>query len=151
MPAEGHSEPSDEALQEAITHYLQKNTDPIASRYEYTRIDLNGDGKRDALVRMKTPYGHWCGEYGCSMIIFAAHKDAFTPVNKVHPVRPPLYISTITSHNWHDLIIHVSGRPAPEKAKNVALRFDGIQYPSTPENLPAYTQLSKNENIKVFP
>lgn len=145
------AEPGDAALKRAIARYLSRHGDPAASRYEYTRVDLDQDGRRDALVMMKTPYGHWCGEYGCSLLVFAARGASFEVVNKVHPVRPPLYVSPAAGDGWRDLIVHISGRPAPEKAKNVVLRFDGAQYPAIPDVLPAYIQLSKNENTKIFP
>ena len=43
--------------------------------YDFRRVDLNGDGKRDALVLFTNPYGYWCGDNGCSMLVMKAEVE----------------------------------------------------------------------------
>lgn len=149
-PVAATAEPDDQVLNRSIKSYLTRLHAPAWSRYEYTRVDLNRDGQRDALILLKAPYGHWCDDNGCTLLILSAQNGSFTPVGTVHPVRPPLYVSPSTTNSWHDLILRVSGREE-DKARNVTLRFDGGRYPSSPDSLPASFQLSKNRNTTIFP
>ena len=133
----GVIDPDNELLKVAMLNFLKKNGAPISSTYSFVRFDLNGDKRRDALVMIKTPYGYWCGQHGCVMLIMKAHNHGFTLVNSIQPVREPVYISRAKINGWHNIIARVSGRNV-EKAKDVALRFDGQQYPKDPSVLGEY-------------
>lgn len=148
MP-ESESEPDDMALVDAISTYLETQNAPSYSRYEYQRIDLNHDGRRDALVLLNAPYYHWCrDDNGCTMVIFKAAGAQFTPVAKIAPVRQPVLIAPSTSNGWSDIIIHVSGRP--QKTKDVKLSFDGHSYPAFPDSLPVFTTGDRKKYKKIF-
>ncbi|MCB1783290.1 MAG: hypothetical protein KDI13_04785 [Alphaproteobacteria bacterium] len=142
-------EPQEGDLDLAISGYLGAHHAPLFSRYEYTRLDLNGDGLRDALVYMKTPFGHWCGDHGCTVLVFAAKDGGFTSAGAISPVRAPFYVSKLTSQGWRDLVVRVAGRE--ERAKDVVLQFDGQSYPLDPGPLPPYLNFSALEKTKVFP
>ncbi len=86
---------------------------------------------------MDGPYGYWCGVHGCAMAIFRANRAGFSFMNAVQPVRSPVYVSTLESRGWRNLIVRVSGRNT--RAKNVMLEFDGRAYPADPSRLPAYS------------
>ena len=142
--------PSNAILAASVKDYLTKSNNPVSSQYEFVRHDLNGDGLDDALVLFKNPYGHWCGLHGCTMLVMKAHRNHFTVVNRIKPIRTPLYISKIKTKGWKDLIVHVSGRQ--ETTKNVALRFDGRQYPTDPSTQTPYpVRYIKNLGPKIFP
>lgn len=141
-------DPSDQILKQAVRDFLGSTEAPGASSYEFSRIDLNSDGRRDALVLFKTPYGYWCGTHGCTMLVFRAHNDHFTLLNAIQPFREPLYISDQTSNGWKDLVVRISGRW--DKAKNVTLRFDGKQYPSNPSKLPGQSQYTLSDYLPIF-
>jgi len=143
-----NSEPDDAALADAIALYLAQGSQPRASGYDYARIDLNGDRKRDALVMLKVPYGYWCGIHGCTMLVFTADGNKFTLINAVQPVRGPVYVSTLKSNGWKNLVIRVSGRSS--KAKDVAMMFDGRRYPITPSNLPPFPKKNYNGYTRVL-
>jgi hypothetical protein len=128
-------DPEDYVLKLAMQNFLKNSEAPVASDYDFSRIDLNNDGRRDALVILKSPYGYWCGKHGCTMLIMRATNNNFTLINAVQPIREPLYISEDTSHGWKNIATRISGRWT--SAKNVTLRFDGKQYPSNPSNLPS--------------
>lgn len=150
MPKSAQHEPDDMVLVDAIRTYLAVENAPSYSRYDYRRIDLNHDGKRDALVLLNAPYYHWCrDDNGCTMVVFEAHETQFTPVTTIAPVRQPVLISPdSTTNGWSDIIIHVSGRP--QKTKDVKLSFDGKGYPSFPDSLPAFTVSEPKKYTKIF-
>ena len=144
-------DPSDTALESAITSYLKQTKSPASTRFEYTRVDLNNDHRRDALVMMHGPHSYWCDMNGCNMVVFLADNENFSPVSEIFPVRGPLYVSDHQTNGWKDLIIRVSGQSyAP--AKDVALQFDGTQYPRNPFFQPDIKLAHAPENrIRIFP
>lgn len=141
-------EPSDQQLAAAVVKFLEQSDAPISSIFTHRRVDLNGDGRRDALVIFKNPYGYWCGLYGCTMLVMKAGHDDFELVSAVQPVREPLYISKHKTNGWNDIIIHVSGRWA--EAKDVALQFDGKHYPNNPDSLPPHLRFAAREDTRLF-
>lgn len=126
-------DPTDYELQQSVKTALSHMQAPLHSTYDVRRIDLNEDGRRDALVLFKTPYGYWCGKDGCMMLVMQAHNDHFTLVNSIQPVRPPIYSSAHSTQGWQDILIRVSGRW--DEAKTVAMRFDGHEYPLDPSDI----------------
>lgn len=147
-PPQAPVDPNDDRMREAVQSFLIHTKAPVSSRYEFQRVDLDADGLRDALVLLKTPYGYWCGMHGCALLVFKAGDDKFTLVNAVQPIREPLYISDRKTNGWKDLIVRVSGRW--DRAKNVALKFNGYQYPNDPSNLPSDLRFAYYDNARVF-
>ena len=86
---------------------------------------------------MKSPFGYWCDMEGCVMLVFKAQKDSFTFVNPIKPIREPVYVSQQKTNGWNDIVARVSGRMG-DKAKNVALKFEGNSYPRNPESHPNF-------------
>lgn len=126
-------DPTDQELDGSVRGTLAEMKAPLYSGYEFRRIDLNKDGRRDALVLFKTPYGYWCGTHGCTMLVMEAHNDHFTLVNSIQPVRAPVYSTDSETNGWKDIIIRVSGRW--DDAKDVAAKFDGKAYPIDPADI----------------
>ena len=126
-------DPNDFQLQQSVLATLKEMGAPLHSNYDYRRLDLNNDGRRDALVLFKTPYGFWCDTHGCTMLVMEAHNDHFTLLNSIQPVRPPIYRTDNETNGWKDIIIRVSGRW--DKAKNVAAKYNGQQYPLDPSDI----------------
>ena len=147
MP-QGPVDPDNSAMVKAIQQFVAQQGAPAATSYNFSRIDLNGDGRREALVILKTPYGYWCGDYGCTMLVLKAHDEHFTLAGSIRPVRGPLYISDTQTRGWQDLIIRVSGRQ--DRAKDVLLRFDGRAYPNDPPALPAHDPFAFYRGRAVF-
>lgn len=143
-------EPDDSVLAQAVAEYLKHAGGPASTRYDFTRIDLDGDTRRDALVMMKGPHHYWCDMNGCSMVVFKANNDSFTTVSEMFPIRGPLYVSNDTSQGWRDLIVRVSGQ-AYAKAKDVAVSFDGEGYPRNPFFLPEIQLSQATHGQRIFP
>lgn len=120
----------DEALHAAVRRYLADTGAPPSSRYEYARFDLNGDGARDGLVYLNGPYGHWCGDEGCALLVLKAKGGGFAPVSLIRRVRGPIHVSRTTHSGWHDLAVRVAA--GPEKAEYVRLFHNGRGYDDPP-------------------
>ncbi|HOO82720.1 MAG TPA: hypothetical protein PK513_09470 [Alphaproteobacteria bacterium] len=141
-------DPDDAILRESVSYFLENSEAPSASTYDFERIDLNEDGRRDALILFKTPYGYWCGTHGCTMLILRAHNNHFSLVNDIQPIREPVYISPAKSHGWKNLLVRVSGRW--DKAKNVVMAYNGEKYPNDPSNLPPFDQYNDDEYVRAL-
>lgn len=151
LPGEAFNDPGNEQFMQAITDYLRVKGAPENSRYEFTRIDLNGDGRREGIVMMKAPHQYWCGMNGCNMAVFRALNNRFELVSEISPVRGPLTVSEKKTNGWNDLVIRVSGRMHIE-TKDVALQYDGKSYPLHPAFQPpvryAFNTLG---GVRIFP
>lgn len=141
-------DPSDYVLKQSIEEALVTLDAPAFSTYEFRRIDLDDDTRRDALVLFRTPYGFWCGQHGCAMMVMKAHDTGFDLVNVIQPIRPPLYVSDQETNGWKTLIARVSGRW--DKAKNVEIAYDGLSYPNNPANLETAAGVSAHNKHRVF-
>jgi hypothetical protein len=133
VPMHHVMDPSDAQLDESVRKTLANMQAPVYSGYEFRRIDLNKDGRREALVLFKTPYGYWCGTHGCTMLVMEAHNDHFTLHSSIQPVRAPVYSTDTETNGWRDIIIRVSGRW--DEAKDVAAKYDGTKYPLDPADI----------------
>ena len=115
-------DPEDHVLNAAMQDYLKQIKAPLSSRYDFTRIDLDDDGRRDALVMLKGPHHYWCNMDGCNMLVMKAGNDYFNIASAIFPVRGPLYVTDHVSEGWRDMVIRVSGQ-SYARAKNVANIF----------------------------
>ena len=143
-------EPGDDMIDVAVQSYLKANHGPLYSKYDYTRVDLDGDGRRDALVMFSGPHSYWCDMNGCSLAVLKASNDGFAMVSESFPVRGPLYIAESKHDGWRNLIVRVSGQ-AYADAKNVAMEFDGLTYPRNPFFLSGIQVSQADFGQKVFP
>lgn len=144
-------DPGDAVLDRAMREMFSGTNMPQSSRFQYVRVDLDDDGRRDALVLMTAPFETWCDIYGCTLYVMKASNDDFESVSEIRPVRTPLTVGESRSHGWRDLILRIDGRWS--HSHDVALRFDGMTYPSAPEGeppLPAYL-IAAAGGMRVFP
>lgn len=139
---EEHGQKSE--LNQALLAYLaKKGDDPkYADPHQIARIDLNGDGQKDALVLLENPM-YFCGTGGCTMLVFKGTKSGFEFVSRSSLIRSPVLVSETKTHGWRDLIVEVSGGGATPKT--VALKYTGSKYPLNPSTQPA---LPKNQPVK---
>lgn len=145
------ADPDDDVLMAAVSEWLQQEGGSVNSRYEFTRVDLNRDGRREGLVLMQSPHQEWCMEYGCTLFIFQAQEEGFSFLSEISPIRGPMTVAEGSTNGWRDIIAYISGRDLAD-ARNVALAFDGRSYPQQPAFLPAATRApAENEGVKIFP
>lgn len=145
-------DPDSNLFMAAVQDYLASRGAPANSRYEFTRIDLDQDGRRDGIVIMKSPHQYWCSMEGCAMVVFKAANDSFSLVSQVSPVRGPLVVSASETNGWRDMLLRVSGR-SWEPSRNVILRYDGHGYPATPDYGPSLqiASITDVQGVRIFP
>ena len=143
-------DPSDQVLRDSISQHLVATKGPQNSQYEYTRVDLNGDGLREGLVLFNLPHSYWCGWSGCTMAVFQAGDNSFKLVSETSRIRGPVVVGSTKTNGWEDIGVRLSG--LDDYDRNVLLKFDGETYPANPINedkLPY--NLAALSGLRVFP
>jgi hypothetical protein len=144
-------DPDDQLLVRDLDSYITASNGPANTRYEFSRIDLDHDGRRDGLALLVSPYYKWCNDNGCQMVLMKARNDGFDPVSVVSPVRGPITVAENTTNGWRDLIVRVSGR-SNVGTKNAALRYNGETYPLSPVLAPNVANTPETQTgIQIFP
>ncbi len=142
--------PGEAQLRADIAAFIAARSGPANSQYEYSITDLNGDGRREALVLFNLPYNYWCGWGGCTMQIFTSDSDSFIPMSEVRNVRGPLLVTENKTNGWHDIVVRVSG--SHMASKNVALQYHDGKYPENPAGLTDIAQLmTEIPGRRLFP
>ncbi len=144
---------SDGVFQDAVKMYLDACKGPQSSQYEYSREDLDGDGRREGIILLESPFYSWCTVDGCRMVIFKAEEKQFSVLSEISPVRGPLLLSDTRTNGWRDIVMRVSGRTG-WAAKDVALKFNGATYPKQPayvEPLPSQVAMANINGTQLFP
>jgi hypothetical protein len=131
-------------LRKAVERYnLAKQR--AASPYEFAGVDLNGDGKPEAIVIFSGP--DWCQKTGCSLVVFQEEEVGYRPVSHITSARPPVLIGPEASFGWRDMMANTGGGNAP--VRTVRLGFTGKGYPANallqPE--PVADMLSRSQQI----
>jgi hypothetical protein len=116
--------PAADARLEAAIRAAVEVDDGRPNRYAYHRIDLDGDGKDEALVYLLGP--DFCGTGGCTMLLLAPKADGYRLVQQFSITQTPVLAASERSHGWRDLIRHEAGGGA--RASFVRHRFDGHRY-----------------------
>ncbi len=145
-----HADTSGAALRTKIQTYLADQNGPANAQYDFARIDLNGDGARDALVLFRLPYTYWCGAGGCTMAVFEARGDEFILRSEIQNVRGPVMVSPQKTAGWRDIVLRLSGVNMPDR--NVVLQFSRGAYPVNPVTAPTYPgRLNDIVGDRLFP
>lgn len=144
------TDPDDSVFVAALKTHFQTYNAPSYSQYQFSRIDLDGDGRRDAIALLTAPYHYWCSKDGCTILIFKARNNSFKMLSQITPVQNPVLVSDHSSYGWKDLIVRVPGTTLNHESKNVILHFNGKGYPSRPYlEPPLYTAYSR-KGITLF-
>lgn len=117
--------PIDQAeLRKAVERYrISKNRGE--ANIDNTGVDLNGDGKPEALVLFAGE--DWCLQTGCSLVVFQLEATGYRPVSHITRVRPPILVGPDNHFGWSDLLVNTGGGPSP--VRTVRLGFTGQGYP----------------------
>jgi hypothetical protein len=103
-------------------------------RYFRAFLDLNGDGKNEAIVYLEGRW--WCGSGGCPTLILSPEASSYRLVAKIIITRPPIRVLTTTSNGWHNLSVRVEGGGV-HPGYEAELSFNGKTYPTNPSMPPA--------------
>ena len=99
---------------------------PVSS-FEFSLVDLNGDEKLDAVVRVMD--GDRCGSGGCVFLVFRGTADGFEKVGDSGYVGRPIYVLKEVNSGWKSLAGMVGlGQGAIMRP----IRYQGTEYRSSP-------------------
>jgi hypothetical protein len=134
LPAAAAAQPSkgqpseDAAFRRWIVHHLLSesrdgNDDNLV--YGYAFVDLDGDGRREAIVWARG--ASRCGSGGCDLEIFVRGKSGWRLRSFTSVTRPPIKLLKSRTHGWRDLAALEAGGGIvrPYEAR---LRFNGKDY-----------------------
>jgi hypothetical protein len=110
-------------------------------RYMNAWTDLDGDGKKEAIVYLLG----WCGSGGCSTLILHSDDASYRVVTYIKIAQLPIGKLSTTSHGWHNLTVrkYGGGIQKPYKAK---LQFDGTTYSISPAR---YFNSTEKEEVLI--
>ena len=111
-------------LQAAVQQYAERKGDHKAPAFQHVFVDLDGDGRPDAVVLLAGP--EWCGSGGCNMLVFRGMTDNFKFISGSTITNEPIRLSPTKAHGWRTLIVYSKG------IGEVLMRFDGVRYPLNP-------------------
>ncbi len=128
----------DAQLERAIRRAVSRSDSAPAGesegRYFYNLVDLNGDGRPEALVYLLGQ--QFCGTGGCNLLVFQPGSDGYRLLAEISPVNNPIIVSRQRTRGWNDLILYVAGGGIT-RGYYVRLSFSGRRYPANPTVLPA--------------
>ena len=93
--------------------------------FSYAFVDLNGDGKDEAIVYLTGR--SWCGTGGCQTYVITPDGESYRFVARVPATRTPIRMLDKTSHGWHSITTVV--REDATHMYEGELRFNGQKYP----------------------
>jgi hypothetical protein len=123
--------PADAQLAAAIRKALGGDWE---ARYFDAAVDLQGDGRQEAVVMVAGPMV--CGTGGCPVMVFAPAPGGYRLVTQISVAHPPVQVAPRRAHGWRNLIVRVYGGGVM-KAYDAELAFDGSSYPTNPTVPPA--------------
>ena len=127
------------AISDAVQKYIYLNVTDVEHEetFRFALVDLNGDGRADAIALMAGP--DWCGSGGCTMLIFRGVETGFEFVSKVTIANPPIRVSKKAVHGWRTLIVSSKGKG------DVVLRLNkSLKYPLNPSIQPKVSAAELN-------
>lgn len=127
----------EESLRGFLKDFVAKapSEEHTSTRYVSAFVDLNGDGKKEAVVYLMG--SRWCGSGGCPTLILAPEGKSHRLVAKITLTRPPIRVFKERSNGWRALGVWVQGGGV-QIGYEAELHFDGNQYPSNPTIAPAH-------------
>lgn len=132
----GQSRPSqdDVSAKRSLRVFLTGFDRDLKDRYTAAFVDLNGDGKPEAIVYLTS--NDWCGSGGCTTLILVRDGDSWRLLTQVTITRLPIRVLTSKSSGWRSIGVWVQGGGI-QSGYEAELRFDGKTYPTNPSAAPA--------------
>jgi hypothetical protein len=93
--------------------------------YGYALIDLNGDGRNEAIVWARN--ASRCGTGGCGLDVYVHQKSGWYMLSHTPITRPPIKILNSRTNGWHDLASWQAGGGI-QRPYEARLRFNGVRY-----------------------
>jgi hypothetical protein len=142
--------PKDAAASErnSLRVFLESFDSDLKDRFFAAFVDLNGDGKPEAIVHLTSTA--WCGSGGCTTLILVRDGNSWRILTMITITRPPIRVLTTKFNGWRSIVVWVRGGgilPGYE----AELRFDGKTYPTNPSIPPAIRTAGKAKGEIVVP
>jgi len=127
---------SDEAsVARFLQGYIRKaHLPPGQAAFASAEVAVGAGRLEEVLVYLEGQ--DWCGSGGCTMLVLAPARGAFTIIGRTTLVRLPIRVLPENSNSRADLAVHVQGGGILN-AYEARLRFNGENYPSNPTVPPA--------------
>ena len=112
---EGQDQAADYAgLRISLQNYISRRWGQVdaGTGYRATLIDLNGDGRHEAVVLMDGP--DWCGSGGCSLWVLTPRGRSWRMVTQATIMNPPIRVLPSRSHGWSELSAMVDDVDGPD-------------------------------------
>ena len=97
-----------------------------AATFSTAYVDLNGDGRKDALVLMSGP--SLCGTGGCNLYVLEHRGDRYRLRGRAPTTKAPISVLDHRTKGWRDIATYVSGGGIIHGYEEV-VQFDGWKYP----------------------
>ena len=127
-----------ESLRAFLQDYVREDSLQVKRtiRYLDAFVDINDDGKQEAIVYLSDSTGTYCGSGGCPTLVLAPQGSSFRVVAHILITRPPIRVLSGSSHGWRSLGVWVQGGGI-QPGYEAELQFDGKSYPTNPSVSPA--------------
>jgi hypothetical protein len=103
--------------------------------YQYNRVDLNGDGTPEVLLRIDGP--SLCGSGGCPLFVLRKTAGRYEEISRTTLTWAPVVVSEQRTGGWSDLILWQRAYPPGGASYYALLEFESPGYPSNPSMEPA--------------
>lgn len=133
--------------------FAEARADWPDTTYIAAYADLDGDGRDEALVSLRS--GYFCGSGGCALHIYTPRGNSWREVAELTIVNLPVRLLAARNHGWHDLAVRVRGGGV-DRPREARIRFNGRTYASNPSLAPrlrgrAYGRILLGEGSESHP
>jgi hypothetical protein len=128
---------ADKSLNKFLRNYVRNDgrvDDDKTAEYLAALVDLNGDGKKEAIVYLMGRT--WCGSGGCPTLVLVRTGTSWKILQYITLTWPPIRVLSQTSHGWHDISVWVQGG-GTHPGYEAELSFDGKAFSGNPSVPPA--------------
>lgn len=118
----------------SVTAFVESWSGMKGVEFKEGRFDLNGDGKAEAVVYLRSK--EHCGTGGCNLLVLTPTKNGWKLVSEIRPVKLPIWALETKTDGWLDISVNVSGSGIRDKVE-VMMRHTGRGYPENPITEPS--------------
>lgn len=130
-PVPARAKPRGATVEQAMAQFLAHDRGNADVRHVVERIDLNGDGRDDALVLLQSR--RHCSARGCTLLVFERVDDAFELHSSLLLGRTPLIAAESHTGGWRDLVAPMTSPAAGMRL--MVVRHTARGYPDDPTQL----------------
>ena len=134
-----------QGLERAIERYRINAKLPAAS-YRSAGVDLDGDGRAEALVLAEGE--GWCVKTGCTLLVLRKAARGLSPISVIKRVKPPVVVAHTSRLGWRDLYVRTGGGGI--RLQTVKLSFSANGYPKNASVLPPYLGAAEANGETIF-